>query len=152
MKKGQTVEKNVEVFFRVSSLLHRLMDRHFKYDLGKITLQQVKAIEEVFYSSPTGVNLKDLAERLGITSSAASQVVDGLVKEGLLCRVPSQTDRRAVVITFSPKMEEIHRMHIVFFRELLGRALVDVPARELDASIRVLNVLLSNLEKETSQK
>ncbi|MBQ7190607.1 MAG: MarR family transcriptional regulator [Kiritimatiellae bacterium] len=152
MKKRKTVEQNVEVFFRVSSLLHREVDRHFKYDLRTITLQQVKVIEEVFYSSPSGVNLKDLAERLGITSSAASQVVDGLVKDGLLLRIPSQTDRRSVLITFSLKMEEIHRMHLAFFKELLDRSLVGVPPHELETAVHVLNVLLSNLERETSQK
>jgi len=152
MKKKQSIEQNVEVFFRVSGLLHRLVDRHFKYDIGKITLQQVKVIEEVFYCGGDGINLKDLAERLDISPSAASQVVESLVQEELLLRMPSKTDRRAVVITISPKVAELHRQHLQFFEELLGRSLAGVSAHEIGVALRVLNVLLSNLEKETNQK
>ena len=43
-----------------------------------------------------GIGVKELAASLGITSSAATQLVDGLVKKGLLLRQPSEEDRRAL--------------------------------------------------------
>lgn len=49
------------------------------------------------------INIKDLAELLDITSSAATQIVDGLVNKGLLSRKRSKTDRRVLEIALLKK-------------------------------------------------
>jgi DNA-binding MarR family transcriptional regulator len=54
------------------------------------------------------INIKDLAGLLDITSSAATQIVDGLVNKGLLTRKRSLKDRRVLEITLSK--ESIMRM------------------------------------------
>ena len=43
-----------------------------------------------------GIGVKELAASLGISSSAATQIVESLVKKGLLLRQPSEEDRRAL--------------------------------------------------------
>ncbi|AKG54177.1 transcriptional regulator MarR family [Dehalogenimonas sp. WBC-2] len=47
-------------------------------------------------SKQEGIGIKELAAQLGITSSAATQLVDGLVNKGLLDRQPSAEDRRSL--------------------------------------------------------
>lgn len=47
------------------------------------------------------ISIKDLAELLGVSSSAGTQIVDGLVNKGLLSRKRSKTDRRILEITLS---------------------------------------------------
>jgi len=47
--------------------------------------------------------LKDVAEALGITSSATTQLVDGLVRSGYVVRAVDQGDRRTVTLTLSNK-------------------------------------------------
>ena len=49
------------------------------------------------------ISIKDLAGLLDITSSAATQIVDGLVNKGLLTRKRSIKDRRVLEITLSKK-------------------------------------------------
>ncbi len=49
------------------------------------------------------INIKDLAGLLDITSSAATQIVDGLVNKGLLSRKRSKTDRRVLEIALLKK-------------------------------------------------
>lgn len=49
------------------------------------------------------INIKDLANLLGITSSAATQIVDGLVKKELLLRKRNEEDRRILNIELSGK-------------------------------------------------
>lgn len=46
-----------------------------------------------------GIGIKELASQLGITSSAATQLVDGLVNKGFLVRLPSPDDRRALCLS-----------------------------------------------------
>ena len=47
--------------------------------------------------------VKDVAKTLDITSSAATQLVDGLVSSGYLMRKTSNEDRRIVKLTLSKK-------------------------------------------------
>lgn len=47
--------------------------------------------------------LKDMAKSLGITSSAATQLVDGLVASGYVTRGTNAEDRRALTLTLSKK-------------------------------------------------
>jgi len=49
------------------------------------------------------ISIKDLANLLGITSSASTQIVDGLVKKELLLRERNTEDRRILDIELSDK-------------------------------------------------
>lgn len=49
--------------------------------------------------------VKEVAAALGISSSAATQLVDGLVASGYVVRETDVKDRRAVVLTLSKKTE-----------------------------------------------
>ncbi len=49
------------------------------------------------------IQVKEVAKALGITSSAATQLIDHLVEKGFLKRKDSQTDRRTKTIELSEK-------------------------------------------------
>lgn len=51
--------------------------------------------------------VKDLAKMLGITSSATTQLVDGLVLNGYLVRKTQKNDRRVVVLSLSKKSKTV---------------------------------------------
>ena len=46
-------------------------------------------------------NLKDIAKRLCMSSSAATQLVDGLVRDRLLTRTEDRTDRRRIKLALT---------------------------------------------------
>lgn len=48
-------------------------------------------------------SIKEIASQFGMTSSAATQLVNSLVKEGLLSRTESAGDRRKTCIALTPK-------------------------------------------------
>lgn len=50
-------------------------------------------------SQHEGIGIKELAGLLGITSSAATQLVENLVNKGLMLRQPSTEDRRALCLS-----------------------------------------------------
>jgi DNA-binding MarR family transcriptional regulator len=54
-----------------------------------------------------GIGIKELSNTLGISSSAATQLVDNLVIKGHLVREESTEDRRALKIHLSEKTKEI---------------------------------------------
>ncbi len=53
-----------------------------------------------------GLSIKELAERMDITSSGATQQVNNLVKKGYLVREESNLDRRLVNIRISEEMDK----------------------------------------------
>lgn len=68
-----------------------------------------------------GSTLKDMAESLVITSSAATQLVDGLVASGYVTRGTSTEDRRAITLTLSKKTEvHITKMKKQIVQEFLN--------------------------------
>ena len=50
---------------------------------------------------PEGVPMSQLAERVGMSPSAASHMIDSLMGQGLVERHQSPTDRRAVLVTIA---------------------------------------------------
>ena len=66
-------------------------------NLFELTMSQTKALYLVVAAGQ--LRMSELAGRLGVTSSTATGVVDGLVGHGLLVRHEDPADRRQVVVT-----------------------------------------------------
>lgn len=76
-----------------------------------------------------GSTVKGVAKTLGITSSAATQLIDGLVNNGYIERETHPNDRRAVTLSLSKKMvvkvekmkKNILQKYLIFFEVLTDR-------------------------------
>ncbi|MHB0865344.1 MAG: MarR family winged helix-turn-helix transcriptional regulator [Minisyncoccota bacterium] len=70
-------------------------------DIPRITPSQWSVL--MFMEERSESTIKDVAQALGITSSAATQLVDGLVSSGYVARETHVEDRRAVTLTLPKK-------------------------------------------------
>ena len=95
-----------------------------------------------------GIGVKELAAALEITSSAATQLVDGLVKKGLLLRQPSEEDRRALRLSLP---EESRKRIEIMMEHRLTRA-VDIFGVLDDAEFQTLLDLLNKVITRTQIK
>jgi DNA-binding MarR family transcriptional regulator len=95
-------------------------------------------------SENEGLGLKELAGRLGISSSAATQLVESLVGKGLLERQPSPGDRRALVLT----LPEATRRHVEQVRqerlERLAGLFSSLDDAELENLIRIIDKIVDS--------
>jgi len=55
------------------------------------------------------LSMGELAERIGVSVTNLSQLVDRLVQKGLVVRVPSETDRRVVLVRLTPLGQSFER-------------------------------------------
>ncbi|MEN8615233.1 MarR family transcriptional regulator [Dehalogenimonas sp. THU2] len=103
--------------------LKRLMAPESHTACGEECLAPSQWLALHLISRQEGIGIKELASLLGITSSAATQLVDILVKRGLLIREPSPDDRRALCLVVpeearrqieSIKDQRLERMESVF--------------------------------------
>lgn len=115
-------KQKVEAFLKDLQSLRRAMT--FKVavstQLPRITPAQwgvLMGIEERGEST-----IKEVAKALGITSSAATQLVDGLVENGYMTRKTDTKDRRAVTLALSKKtktqVDKMKKQGIQKFLEL----------------------------------
>src|SRR5688572_13570297 len=88
------IERVLGVF---NAFMQRLMTTHVpEFNAVELTMSQAKALYVVMAAGQ--LRMSELAARLGITSSTATGVVDGLVGLGLLVRHEDAHDRRQVVV------------------------------------------------------
>lgn len=87
-----------------------------------LTPAQAHTIEMVGHSG--AIKMKDLAEKIGITTGTLSVAVDRLEKKHLLRRIPHHTDRRSFLIELTPEGEacfrEHHAFHLKMTREIIS--------------------------------
>lgn len=96
--------------------------RNAKNDgFGELSAPQMNML--IMISIREAVSVTELAAMLGVSPPSVSAMVDRLVERGLLTRVPSDQDRRKVVIRVSPEaLEDIARvegMLLGYFVELV---------------------------------
>lgn len=77
--------------------------------LHRVEIHTVAAIGDV-----RGINLTKLAERMGVTKGAASQVVARLVKKGLVRRARPEDDARETLLELTDLGWTGHRNHEQF--------------------------------------
>ena len=73
-------------------------------DKVKITLSQIRVLWLIEENEP--VSVKNLAEKLGISGSATTQIVNSLVNTGFLLRKRSPSDRRLLEIVMAEKSKK----------------------------------------------
>lgn len=110
----------------------RMLEREFaiEFALGTsccgVTLAQCHALLEL---EAFGVaSLSELAGELGLDKSTLSRTIDSLVKEGLVERATSSSDRRAVRISLTAKGRQNAAGINKMCDELYGRILAAIPS------------------------
>jgi long-chain acyl-CoA synthetase len=90
--------------------------------------------------------MSDIAARLGVTSSTATEQVDRLVELGLLERRTDAADRRHVVISTTPEaaasLEHLRELNTRRMRELLVR----IDADDLASVERAITALAAAMD------
>jgi DNA-binding MarR family transcriptional regulator len=106
------------------------------------SLAQVHTIEVL--GSHGSMRMKELADRLGITTGTLTVQVEKLVKFGLITRSPHEEDRRSILVRLTNEGIELHthhnRMHIQLTEDI---------TRNLDqSSIDVLTKCFDKMNRE----
>ncbi|MGI9896400.1 MarR family winged helix-turn-helix transcriptional regulator [Vibrio natriegens] len=99
---------------RLNQMLTEFYDKMSSWEQSVVketgySLAQVHTIEVL--GGHGALRMKELAEKLGITTGTLTVQVDKLVNANLIERCPHPEDRRAIVVTLTPEGELIHRHH-----------------------------------------
>ncbi|MCI6288967.1 MAG: MarR family transcriptional regulator [Lentisphaeria bacterium] len=131
------------LFYLVDDLREKANDYNSDSSLvSNVTVGQMRVLKAVATLSKEkngeGLMLKTLAEKVKLTSGAVSIIVDSLVRQNLLERRHSSTDRRAVNICLSEKGEEKTSSYISFFNRQTSEFLASLSESEKTLFMNVL--------------
>ncbi|CAM4134466.1 MarR family winged helix-turn-helix transcriptional regulator [Vibrio agarivorans] len=88
------------------------------------SLAQVHTIEVLGVHG--AMRMKELAEKLGITTGTLTVQVEKLVSSQLLERLPDPSDRRAIVVALTEEGKAIHKRHNLLHLNLVKDLTTDV--------------------------
>jgi DNA-binding MarR family transcriptional regulator len=113
---AEKAKRTVQLLFKAARLLNESAIGRVRERTGKpVRVAHTTLLPHVDLA---GTRLTVLASRLGTTKQAAGQLVDELVEQGMLERVPDPTDARAKLVKFSKRGERALLDGLEVLREL----------------------------------
>ena len=108
-----------------------------------LTTAQAHTIEIVGHAG--SIKMKDLAEKLGVTTGTLTVAVDRLEKKDLLVRKPHERDRRAYLIELTPEGEKYFAQHHQFHIKMTEEIVVDLDPDEINQLAGILEKILKRI-------
>ena len=91
------------------------------------------------------MRMKELAERLGVTTGTLTVAVDKLEKMGLVVRVPHDQDRRSYFVILTERGTTLFEEHHNFHREFTSEITVDLHGEEVASFSALLTKVLKRM-------
>ncbi|BHH85606.1 MarR family winged helix-turn-helix transcriptional regulator [Desulforhopalus sp. 52FAK] len=124
----------IELYDKVSSWEHSVVK-----DSG-LSPAQMHTIEIIGHKK--NLRMKELAEKLGVTTGTLTMSVDKLEKLGLVERKPHDTDRRSYFVVLTDKGEEMFEEHHRFHEDFTSEISSELSNQELEILIKLLGKIL----------
>ena len=147
----EELKESWKYFFKIANRMRNFVARNSGKNSGRIdklsgkldrlTGAQERVLGSVFSHCPKGAMVKDIAGELGLTPGAVSQTVESLVREGMLERRTSETDRRAVTVHPSEMCRRFRDANLGHFNNIMEKALSSVSQQERLAFLKVLKIV-----------
>lgn len=120
----------VEFYEKLSSWEHEVVRG------SDLTPNQMHAIEIIGHEK--SLRMKELAEKLGITTGTLTVTVDRLEQKGLIERQPHETDRRSYRVVLTPSGKKHFKKHHEFHIKLTEEIVSALSPGELESFHEIL--------------
>ncbi len=126
---------------RLAGLLVEFYERFSSWEQGVVketglTLPQMHTLE--ILGAAGQLRMKELAEKMGITTGALTVMVDRLVRAGLVARQPNPEDRRSIRVALTPEGEKYFVEHHQLHRQLTQELANALEPEELSALLAII--------------
>lgn len=127
----------VDAMAQLSFVIHGMLERRAQeHDLSIIQTRLLGVLRD---RTPT---MNELARFLGLDKSSVTGLVDRAERRGLVARVPSATDRRAVLVSLTDEGRSFVSQAAAAFEADVSALLSRLPPRERETLSRIVSRLL----------
>lgn len=125
--------------------IRSLIDKSLKskLDLGNFTMPQTMIIYNL--ANHGKMKISELSEKMGLTNSTVSGIVDRLEDQGVVFRERSTEDRRVVYVQFTPEHKKNYQDLNDNLDKKFNEMLAAIPQGQMETIIESLNVLKETL-------
>ncbi len=117
---------------------------------------ELRLIGEVLVEKRKGNRLisTELAERLGVTRSAISQIVNRLEAEGVVQRLPDDVDRKIAYVDITEATEELYEKDLKLCSDFIGKVVKGYGKEKFEEMCSLLNEFIDCIHqaKEENKK
>jgi len=136
------IEESIELLPQISKLVYTAIATD--PEMGSLTITQGKAVALLYHQGDQTVS--QVANGLGISLPAASELLDRLGERGLVDRTADPADRRRINIGLTPEALSFARRIHDLRREQVRAALAQMPRSEWPIFVKSLRVLAAALD------
>ena len=132
--------------FAVGRGMENAMDLHRKEGYSNT---EIRLMNEIVYAASVGERLIStrLADRLGITRSAVSQIVSKLEKDGMVRRIPDEIDRKIAYVEMTEKAMGSYEVAIEEYADFVGKVVVHMGVAKLNKMLALVEEFHNAVEE-----
>jgi DNA-binding MarR family transcriptional regulator len=127
----------VEFYEKLSSWEHEVVRE------DKLTLGQMHAIEIIGHQR--SLRMRELAEKLGVTTGTLTVMVDRLERLGMIERRPHETDRRSFLVVLTEAGEKHFARHHQYHLKLTEELFAGLSPQEVETFEQLLDKVIAQL-------
>ncbi len=127
----------IELYDKISSWEHSIVK-----DSG-LSPAQMHTIEVIGHQK--NLRMKELAQKLGVTTGTLTIAVDKLEKLNLVARTPHNTDRRSYYVVLTEPGEKMFEEHHRFHQNFTSEISTELSDTELETLTKLLDKVLSKM-------
>ncbi len=126
-------------------LMHRSMQKFMFYAKERgLSMPQIGALFQIHRRGVLSVS--DIGNEMGVSSAAASQMLDRLVQQGLIGRTEDPNDRRGKQIVLTEKGEHIRQESIRARQDWMNSLVEQLTHVEREQVAAALNILIERAD------
>lgn len=137
----------IEEFFEVNVVFQRLFGSCKDRYLSQYGLSRPQAEILYYVADQQPVTVKQIAQIMKVTSSAATQMIEGLVKLGYLQRENDEADRRIVRISLTTNGQSRFNEFKFHHLEKVNQLLATLTNEELEQLLQLRKKVVQRLEE-----
>lgn len=151
LEEGESSVEEVNKVVAIVQLMKKVT-ANIKHEIGchfkemNLTGPQGMLIGTLFHHGEMKVS--DLSEKLGLSNSTVSGILDRLEKQGLVERMRSKEDRRVVYVNITEDFKEQSKKQFVEINKMIEQMINRATPEELDKILEGMEALRNVVERQ----
>ena len=134
---------------KIQAMTRKLQNVVFVKGKKSFNNSELRMLEEIVAADKKGERLisTQLADKVGVTRSAISQMVNRLSEKGLVQRVPDDVDRKIAYIELTGNAKELYNAQRKRMGELVAKVVADFGADKANQMLKLVDEFCDSVYK-----
>lgn len=134
---------------KIQAMTRKLQNVVFVKGKKSFNNSELRMLEEIVVADKKGERLisTQLADKVGVTRSAISQMVNRLSEKGLVQRVPDDVDRKIAYIELTGNAKELYNAQRKRMGEVVAKVVADFGADKANQMLKLVDEFCDSVYK-----